>query len=703
MPNDRETSELISMSLSGMLPPERETAVRERLAESDDAQSFQTISRLIQDSLSDVARRSTAGDPEIGPGLSELAKNRLRDSVVQEQMRLSHSGSATTVQHHGTTQQPAIASPFDTDRAEARQMTSRFQIQRQLGAGALGVVWLARDEQLKRSVALKEMNPEAAEFPRAWHRFCREAEITGYLEHPNVVPLYQFGTDADTGQPFYAMRFVGKRTLAAAIEEYHDRRAAGEDTSMDLHKLLTAFLGVCQALAYAHSRGVIHRDLKPENVALDNFGQVIVLDWGLARLTDEFESGNLLSGDGVLSDSSFEQTMAGEVIGTPIYMAPEQAAGDQDKVDERTDVYGLGAILFAMLTGDAPHTARSRDEGTSVAVNELLRRISEDPSPDPVSVRPDIPPGLAFICSRALRFKQHSRFQTAGELADAVERWMAGRSERRQLYGNMQSEGRELRTNMLNFIRNLERNARFMASLPPIQGIIDAMGDNRDGEDLVTWRKRLATIYRGLLQTNSDFFAVSYCQVTDNQYQEIVRIERHKSDAAQPRSIPASRLGSGELTSCQQAVMQGHPEEACTSLLTNCSSGGRDVANGFVISAVPVYDDQTEEPFGYVMIEACLTHVVEGYLRNRLRNADRAYILNNDCDVLIRFNRDGTPAPECDGQSASAICSKWASVIPTLRKHGEYVDEQTHAVYATRVDLVPGQSSLAIVLMNDAG
>ena len=99
----------------------------------------------------------------------------------------------------------------------------------------MGVVWLARDEKLKRSVALKEMNAEAAEFPRAWQRFCREAEITGYLEHPNVVPLYQFGSDPVTGRPFYAMRFVGKRTLADAIDDYHDRRQAAEDTSMDLH------------------------------------------------------------------------------------------------------------------------------------------------------------------------------------------------------------------------------------------------------------------------------------------------------------------------------------------------------------------------------------------------------------------------------------------------------------------------------------
>lgn len=703
MPNDRETSELISMSLSGGLAPSQENAMRDSIASNNESRQFQTISRLIQDSLSDVAQRSTVGDSSIAPGLSEDAKNRLRDSVRLEQARQSNAGGKTVASSASTLQPALFGAESGSQDSETRHMKARFQLQRQLGAGALGVVWLARDEKLKRNVALKEMNAEAAEFPRAWHRFCREAEITGYLEHPNVVPLYQFGTDQSTGQPFYAMRFVGKRTLADAIEEYHDRLKAGEDTSMDLHKLLTAFLGVCQALAYAHSRGVIHRDLKPENVALDNFGQVIVLDWGLARLTDEFEAGNLLSGDGALADSSFEQTMAGEVIGTPIYMAPEQASGNQDRIDERTDVYGLGAILFAMLTGSAPHMSRGYDDGAVVAVDELLRRVAGDPSPDPLAVRPDIPMGLVAICNRALRFKQHSRYQTAGDLADAVERWMAGRSERRQQYDNMQSEGRELRTNMLNFIRNLERNVRFMSSLPPIQGIVNAIREDPDEDDLSTWRKRLATIYRGLLETNSDFFAVSYCHVTDDNFREIVRIERQKGNWAQARTVPASRLMSGPLTDCQKAVMEGQPEEASTSLLTGCSSGGRDVANGFVISAVPVFDETTEEPFGFVMIEACLTHVVQTFLQNRLKNSECAYILNNECNVLMQVTRDGSRAPDCERDSGGTICKQWDSVISALRSDGEYIDEQTHSIYANRVDLVPGKSSLAVVLLNDEG
>ncbi len=703
MPSDRDTSELISRSFSGALSSAQETSVRESVAGSDESMQFQTLSKLIQDSLSDVAQRSENGDPKVSPGLSADAKRRLRDSVRIEQSRLSRAGGKTVTPVDSTLPGGSPKALPGQQKSDTKQMTSHFQIQRQLGAGALGIVSLARDETLKRSVALKEMNIEAAEFPRAWQRFCREAEITGGLEHPNVVPLYQFGNDPVTGQPFYTMRFVGKRTLADAIEDYHDRLRSGEDTSMDLHKLLTAFLGVCQALAYAHSKGVIHRDLKPENVALDNFGQVIVLDWGLARLTDEFEAGNLLSGESSLSDSGFEKTMAGEIIGTPIYMAPEQANGNQDNVDERTDVYGLGAILFAMLTGAAPHTSLSHDDGAVVSVEKLLSRIMTDASPDPSTIRDDIPVGLVTICNRALRFKQHSRYQTAAELADAVERWMAGRTERRQLYGNLQSEGRELRTNMLNFIRNLERNVRFMSSLPPIQGIISAANEDPAAEDVSVWRKRLATIYQGLLQTNSDFFAVSYCQVADDSYREIVRVERSTTDAMRARVIPSSRLASGELTDCLQVVMDGQPEEARTTLMATCSSGSSDAPSGYVVSAVPVFDEQSEEPFGFVMIAACLTHVVEGFLRNRLRNSERALILKDDGEVLMQVHQDGSRSIDFNRKSGSEACRTWTTVNSALRKHGEYVDEKTHSVYATRVDLVPGKSSLSIVLLNGAG
>ncbi len=390
MVNDRDVSELVSRSLSGILSPKQAQELTDAVEQSVPLRNFAKLSNLIQDSVSDVARRTAQGDESLSPGLSSEARDRMRKSVALEQLKQSRSGM-------GVSQTLGLgSSTFSENRAEAdtgRTMSSEFTFMRKLGEGGLGTVWLARDEKLKRMVAVKEMNADAAEIPRAWARFHREAQITGHLEHPGVVPLYQFGTDARTGQPFYAMRFVGKRTLVNAIEEYHERLNAGKEVSMDLHNLLSAFISVCQAIAYAHSRGVIHRDLKPENVAIDNFGQVIVLDWGLAKISSEFESGVFGSRGPISADPDFGRTIAGEVIGTPLYMAPEQAAGALDSIDERTDVYGLGAILFAMLTGSAPHQASTTKDGQPVRIQELLKSIANNPSPTPRSFKPGIPSG----------------------------------------------------------------------------------------------------------------------------------------------------------------------------------------------------------------------------------------------------------------------------------------------------------------------
>ena len=155
-----------------------------------------------------------------------------------------------------------------------------YRLIRKIGQGGLGRVWLAYDESLKRYVAIKEISGN--DTPTAVERFDREAIITGRLEHPGIVPIYQLGTEESTGKSFYVMRFLGKTTLHDAIMEYHERRAEGDDDPMLIRRLLDDFVNACQALGHAHSRQVIHRDLKPENIAIDSFGQVIVIDWGIA-------------------------------------------------------------------------------------------------------------------------------------------------------------------------------------------------------------------------------------------------------------------------------------------------------------------------------------------------------------------------------------------------------------------------------------
>lgn len=728
MLNHKTTSELITKSLSGILDPDQQAEVSSQIENSRQCRTFAKLNKLIHDSISDVAQRSVDGDHTIAPGLSNDARARMKSQLRAESARLSQSameatlvpdqqvlnqlvGRPTSEQFaaeqqakretatgsSSTTSPPLMFPHSNLPDAEVRTVKTQFSLQKVLGAGGLGTVWLAHDETLRRNVALKEMNSAAAEFPRAWDRFRREAEITGQLEHPNVVPLYQHGMDTQTGKPFYAMRFVGKRTLVDAIEEYHERMRAGEDVKMDLHLLLTAFIGVCQGIAYAHSRGVIHRDLKPENVALDNFGQVIVLDWGLAKVRDDVDAAIGISSEMQAAESAINKTMNGEVIGTPLYMAPEQASGRLDDVDHRTDVYGLGGILFSILTGYAPHRNSSVVDGDQLPVPELLRRIASEPASAPADINSNVPGDLSEICTKAMQFRPFNRFQSATEMSDAVQQWMAGRSERRQQYSNARSECRELRTAMLSAVRDLERNVRFMSCLPPIQGLIDSI-HGRSTDALSVWQERLQLIYSGLLRTNCDFTSVSYSQVKDGNFQELIRIERQSSEVSNVRKIPASRLASGPLTTCMQKALLGNPDEVYVALASDCPKAGQLNEASRLAATVPVFDLETEEEFGFVMIEANLDRLTENLIRDRFRTPGRLFVLDNDCRVLLQLDRSGRRVTEQDGQPMNEISQCWSNVLPVLKEQGEFIDERNHATYATRIDLVPGRYSLALAL-----
>ncbi|MCA9063348.1 MAG: serine/threonine protein kinase [Planctomycetaceae bacterium] len=697
MPSDREASELVSRSLSGILNPEETQRLQSATERSEQMRVFAKLSGLIQSSVRLMKASESESDDGIAYRLSDDARIRMKQSIHLEQLRRSQIGNslAATV---GMQDQTVVSA--EEEGSGLRTVTSRFTFIRKLGEGGLGTVWLARDENLKRLVALKEMNPEVSELPRAWQRFNREAQITGHLEHPSVVPLYQYGTDGLTGQPFYAMRFVGKRTLANAIDEYHQQLASGKDVSMDFHYLLAAFISVCQAIAYAHSRGVIHRDLKPENVALDNFGQVIVLDWGLARMASDIE-GTIAATIPSAAEATFGQTMAGEIVGTPLYMAPEQAAGDQDKVDERTDVYGLGAILFTILCGAPPHQNSSLQNGSPVPIQSLLRLISEEESPRPRQYARDVPSGLEAICMRAMDRFPHSRYSSAMELAEAVQRWIAGRSEHRKLYDNARSEGRELRTSLQSSVRDLERNVRFMASLPPVQEIITAIGHERT-EEQHSWRDRLSLILQGLLRANSDFASVTFCQVDGDSWLELVRVERHSTDYSSVRATPASRLSSGTLTSCMKSALDLDPDEVHLALSSECATRSERTRTGQAVATmlsagVPVFDEASEELFGFVRMETSLDRLIETEMRDRLRSTRDLIVLDNDCRIVLHLSRDRGRNRTSDGRAMTDFVSDWPEIRTALKTTSEFYDNNHHAIYATKVDLIPGRYSLAIV------
>jgi serine/threonine protein kinase len=291
----------------------------------------------------------------------------------------------------------------------------RYTLSRLHATGGIGRVWLARDNSLGRDVALKELRPERCDNTTVWSRFLKEAQITGQLEHPGVVPIYEVGQRPEDHSPFYTMRFVRGRTMAEAITAYHERRDRADAAPLELRELLTAFIGVCNAVGYAHSRGVLHRDLKPQNVVLGDYGEVIVLDWGLARLMDQPDDEEAPLQLAPLDAS--DGTIQGQVLGTPAYMAPEQAEGRLDRLGPATDVYGLGAILYEILTGSPPFKG---NETTAV-----LRQVVHAAPVRPRVVKPATPRPLEAICLKALAKKPTHRYGSAKALANDIQRWLA--------------------------------------------------------------------------------------------------------------------------------------------------------------------------------------------------------------------------------------------------------------------------------------
>ncbi len=294
----------------------------------------------------------------------------------------------------------------------------RFHVLRPHARGGLGEVSVALDAELNREVALKQMLDSHANDPASRRRFVLEAEITGGLEHPGIVPVYGLGTYA-AGRPYYAMRFIRGDSLKEAIETFHADEDLKRDTGrrvLELHKLLRRFVDICNAIDYAHARGVLHRDIKPGNVIVGRHGETLVVDWGLAKVTglsDPSAGERTLMPD---SAGSRSETLPGSVMGTPAYMSPEQSEGDLDRLGPRSDVYSLGATLYCLLTGRPPF------EGNVI---DVLRRVRQGDFPPPREHEPTLDRALEAVCLKAMTLKPEDRYPSAKALSEEVERWMA--------------------------------------------------------------------------------------------------------------------------------------------------------------------------------------------------------------------------------------------------------------------------------------
>jgi serine/threonine-protein kinase len=294
----------------------------------------------------------------------------------------------------------------------------RFRLLRPHARGGLGEVFVALDVELHREVALKQILEKHADDPVSRQRFVAEAEITGGLEHPGVVPVYGLGTYGG-GRPYYAMRFIKGDSLKEAIEHNH-----GDDTlknhigrrSLALRKLLRHFLDVCNAVDYAQSRGVIHRDIKLANIILGRHGETLVVDWGLAKAIGRADPS---VGEQTIAPSSSgsSETLPGSALGTPAYMSPEQARGDLSQLGPRSDVYSLGATLYCLLTGRPPFAGDD--------LGAILRAVQQGEFRPPRSLDMTIDPALDAVCLKAMALRPEERYPTSKVLAEDIERCMA--------------------------------------------------------------------------------------------------------------------------------------------------------------------------------------------------------------------------------------------------------------------------------------
>jgi serine/threonine protein kinase/WD40 repeat protein len=289
----------------------------------------------------------------------------------------------------------------------------RYEQKNELGRGGLGRVVLATDLHLRREVAIKELLPELAERRGSGadaliDRFLREARITARLEHPGIVPVHELGKRND-GSLYYSMRRIQGRTLASALE------AAA--TLEDRLTLLPHYLSVVQTIAYAHSKRVIHRDLKPDNVMIGPFGETQVVDWGLARDLEEKAAEQSLPASEIAPGVSASRTVHGQALGTPAYMAPEQARGEIAAMDERSDVWALGVMLYELITGEVPFNG-----GTAA---EVMAKVQEGQYPPPTDREPRAPRKLVELLEQSVQSDRSKRFASAVQFAEALEKAMA--------------------------------------------------------------------------------------------------------------------------------------------------------------------------------------------------------------------------------------------------------------------------------------
>ncbi|MGD9632690.1 MAG: protein kinase [Pirellulales bacterium] len=351
--------------------------------------------------------------PSCAGELAEFLEDRERFHRIVGPIHLQRSLSDNFKQNRLPDDDEEGAQTVELSPLPPKLSTTRYSPLRFHARGGMGEIWLAKDDRIGRTVALKKLRPGRE---NQQLRFFAEAQITGQLEHPSVVPLHDIGVD-DAGQPFYVMKFIHGRRLREAIANFHAHKSSADwSDDLEFRRLLETLVSVCNVVAYAHHKGVVHRDIKPDNILLGPYGEVVVVDWGLAKVIgqpDE-ERGSVVR----LSGSGSTATQDGAIVGSPLYMSPEGAKGQPDAVDQASDVYLLGATLYEMLCAQPPRQAASSWELIDLALNSRPK--------SPRAVDPRVPRPLEAICLKAMAFDKQDRYATPLALAEDIERFLAG-------------------------------------------------------------------------------------------------------------------------------------------------------------------------------------------------------------------------------------------------------------------------------------
>jgi serine/threonine protein kinase len=423
-----------------------------------------------QNSLQETPR--TALDDDASNPLSTVLEEALDRSVdaYRTQAGTHFQDAAPATDGHGRgSSRPMDATDGSRVHAEQGIRRPRFEKVRKLSQGNLGEVHVAVDHELHRPIALKEIQGHYAYGRASRDRFVREAEITGQLEHPCIIPIYGLGHYSD-GRPYYAMRLIDGKSLAKRIEDFHGARSVGGGLTglqrVEFRELLEHLVQVCQAVNYAHSRSVIHRDLKPANVMIGPHGETLVVDWGLAKIlqrsstasasgrrvvvtVDSHEERGCQASDDsadraatgpvgmddtegngskridtpasppavAMSDSGMA-TVDGTAVGTPFYASPEQLSGRLDRVGTAADIYCLGASLFHIVTGHPPFEGLSQ--------RALMAAKREPLAKPPRAIWPELDPGLEAICLKAMQVSPEDRYPSARAMAEDLRCYLAG-------------------------------------------------------------------------------------------------------------------------------------------------------------------------------------------------------------------------------------------------------------------------------------